>query len=260
MTPRDTVPTGGLRCEDEAYGDALARFLAGSDEKARTHAYLDDVVRRMPVRRVLLDVGAGDGTTACHLSRFFERTVCIEPSEHMRRVLERACPHALVLADPVLRAQPGVSADLALLSHVLYYVPRAQWAPTVLRVLDWVEPGGTLLIVLQNPDDACMRMVRHFTGNRFDLRELADELTTTGNVPARALALESVPARYTGTDLDEVVAVAAFHLNVPSPGPGGEPVSREAVADYVRRHFADRAGGFTMSHAQDVLRIHRPRP
>lgn len=190
MELEDAGRAGELRCEEEAYRHALALFLSGSDEKSRTHAYLDDVVRRMPARRVLLDVGPADGTTTSHLSPFFERTVCIEPSEPMRRALERVCPEALVLAEPVAEAEPGVSADLTLLSHDLYYVPREQWAPTVLRVLDWVEPGGTLSVVAYQPD--------------------------------------------------------------------AEAPPQEAVAEYVRRHFADPAGGFTMQHAQDVLRIRRP--
>ncbi|MEV5342509.1 methyltransferase domain-containing protein [Streptomyces sp. NPDC052676] len=258
MELEDTGRSGELRCEDEAYRHALALFLAGSDEKARTHAYLDGVVSRMPARRVLLDVGPADGTTTSHLSPFFERTVCIEPSEPMRRALERVCPEALVLAEPVAEAEPGVSADLALLSHVLYYVPREQWAPTVLRVLDWVEPGGTFLILLQSPDNACMRMVRHLTGAHFDLRDLADDLAAADESLADALVLDSIPARYTSTDLDEAVAVAGFHLSVAAYQPDAEAPPREAVAEYVRRHFADPAGGFTMRHAQDVLRIRRP--
>jgi hypothetical protein len=259
MVLQDIDRATGLRCEDEAYRHALARFLAGSDEKDRTHAYLDDVVRRLPARRVLLDVGPADGTTTSHLSPHFERTVCIEPSEPMRRALQRVCPDALILAEPVLEAEPGVRADLALLSHVLYYVPRAQWAPTVLRVLDWVEPGGTFLIILQNPDNACMRMVRHLTGSGFDLKELADDLAAADETLADALFLDSVPARYTSDDLDEAVAVAGFHLGVAAYEPNAVAPPREAVADYVRREFADAAGGFTMAHEQDVLRIHRPR-
>jgi len=260
MAPQKIVPAGGLRTDEDAYRDALGRFLAGTDEKDVTHAYLGQVVEGLPARRVFLDVGPADGTTTQHIAPFFERTVCIEPSEPMRRALKRACPDALVLADPVLEAQPGVTADLALLSHVLYYIPRPQWAATVLRIMEWIEPGGILLVLLQNPESACMRMVRHFTGNRFDLRELVEELTTAPPGLVGAVRLDTIPARYSSPDVEETVTVAGFHLSVPFGRPARKPPAREAVEDYVRRHFSDPGGGYTIRHDQDVLHIERPRP
>ncbi|AJP04736.1 hypothetical protein TU94_28080 [Streptomyces cyaneogriseus subsp. noncyanogenus] len=258
MSLRKTVPTGGLRTEEDGYRQALSRFLAGSDEKAVTHAYLDRVVAALPHRRVLLDIGPADGTTTRHLAPSFERTVCIEPSEPMRRALRRSCPEAVVLPDPVLEAEPGVVADLALLSHVLYYVPPEQWAPTVLRIMEWVAPGGFLLVLLQNPDNACMNMVRHFTGCRFDLRDLTGELAGAPSGLVGDVALDAVPARYTGSHLSETVAVAEFHLSLPPPLGDGTPPPRDRLEDYVRRHFLTPEGSYTIRHDQDVLRIRRP--
>ncbi|GAB2592980.1 hypothetical protein GCM10027168_27390 [Streptomyces capparidis] len=256
MSSRRTASTGAPRTEETAYRDALRRFLAGTDEKAVTHAYLDRVVSELPARRVLLDVGPADGTTTRHLGPHFERTVCIEPSEPMRRALAVACPDALILADPVLRARPGVTADLALCSHVLYHVPRPQWRAAALRILEWTAPGGLLLILLQNPGNACMRMVRHFTGVSFDLGGLADELAAGPAHLVGDLSLDTVPARYRTDDLEEFTAVAGFHVSVPFHD--ASPPTREALRDYIRRHFADDAGGFTMTHEQDVLRVRRP--
>ncbi|WP_410539924.1 methyltransferase domain-containing protein [Streptomyces sp. KL2] len=258
MSRWKAVPAGAPRVGDEAYRHALDRFLAGTDEKTVTHAYLDRVLGALPARRVFLDVGPADGTTTRHLGRFFESTVCVEPSEPMRRTLKRTCPDARVVAEPVLRARPGVRADLALLSHVLYYIPRPQWTATVLRIMEWVAPGGLLLVLLQNPDNACMRMVRHFTGSRFDLRELVDELTAAPAHLVGDTSLDTVPARYRSGDLDETVAAAGFHLGVPSSGSAAAPPADEAVRDYVLHHFSDGSGGFEMSHEQDVLHIRRP--
>ncbi|MEU0743379.1 class I SAM-dependent methyltransferase [Streptomyces sp. NPDC006134] len=245
-----------LRPDEDAYLEAFDRFLAGTDEKSTTHAYLQGIIERLPARRVFLDVGAADGTTTRHIAPYFQRTVCIEPSAPMRRALAQACPQAEVMAEPVLEARVDAQADLALLSHVLYYVPRAQWAATVARVMEWVAPGGVLLVVLQDPDNACMRMVRHFTGRRFDLEELADELSTLPPGLAGGAGLDVVPACYRSRDLDETVTVAGFLLSVPgTPHP-----PREAIEAYVRRHFADGDGGYALRHDQHVLRVQRPAP
>ncbi|GGS99995.1 MULTISPECIES: methyltransferase domain-containing protein [Streptomyces] len=260
MEQAETPTTGGLRTDEDAYHDAFLRFLAGSDEKAVTHAYLDEVVAGLPARRVFLDVGPADGTTTRHVGRSFRHTVCVEPSAPMRRALARTCPDALVLPDPVLDADPGTNVDLALLSHVLYYLPREDWAKTVRHVLRWVEPGGTLLVVLQSPENACMRMVRHFTGARFDLAELADELTAAPDGPPGDVRLESIPAHYRSDDLAETVAVADFFLSVPDGHrtAGGTPPTRDAVTAYALRHFRTEGTGYRVDHDQDVLRVVRP--
>lgn len=253
MELEKAAEAGNLRTDEGAYLEALNRFLAGTDEKAVTHDYLRGVLERLPARRVLLDVGAADGTTTQRLLPYFEHTVCIEPSAPMRRALARACPQAEVIAEPVLEARVGVEADLALLSHVLYYVPRGQWTATVARIMEWVAPSGVLLVLLQDPDNPCMRMVRHFTGQRFDLKELADELAMLPPGLVGEIGLDVVPARYRSRDLNDTVTVAGFHLSVPGVV---TPPAREAVTAYVQRHFRDD-DGYTLPHDQHVLRIER---
>ncbi|MEU1129880.1 hypothetical protein ABZ383_08445 [Streptomyces sp. NPDC005900] len=132
--------------------------------------------------------------------------------------------------------------------------------------MGWLAPGGLLLVLMEKSDSSCMRMVEHFTGTRFDLCELADELRAQATELVGGVRLETVTARYRTEDLDE--AVADFHLSVPSDpdrdGVDGSspnaPVSRKAVEDYVRSHFHDLDGGYTISNDQHALHIHRPRP
>ncbi|MFK4064994.1 class I SAM-dependent methyltransferase [Streptomyces sp. NPDC029674] len=249
-----------MRTDEDAYSAAFDLFLAGTDQKTRTQEYLAQVAGRLATRRVFLDVGPAEGTITRHIGRLFERTVCIEPSRPMRDALAHTFPEARVLAEPLLEADPGVTVDLALLSHVLYYVPRPQWTAAVLRVMGWIAPGGLLLVLMEKSDSSCMRMVRHFTGSSFDLRELADELATAPPDLVGDVRLDTVPARYRTQDLNEAVTVADFHLGVPSTGPGGgTPPSREALEEYVRAHFHDPDGGYTISNDQHALRVERPR-
>jgi hypothetical protein len=243
-----------LCTQEGAYREAFTRFLAGTDEKTNTHAYLRGILQQLPTRQVLLDVGPADGTTTRYLAPHFGRIVCIEPSEPMRRALTLSCPQAEVVSEPVAEAKIDVRADLVLLSHVLYYLPRDQWAATVSRIMEWMAPGGLLLVLLQNPDEACMRMVQHFTGHRFDLRELADELAALPPGLIDSISLDTVPACYRSGDLNETVAVAEFHLSIP----GAPSYSRDAVEAYVRQHLRDDNGGYALRHDQHVLRLQRP--
>ncbi|MFB6889073.1 class I SAM-dependent methyltransferase [Kitasatospora sp. NPDC056327] len=261
-TGTGTAEAGPVRVLDVTGADyrrAFELFLAGTDEKPLTHARLSEVVAGLGRRRVLLDVGAGEGRTTAHLAQYFERTVAVEPSAAMREKLRQACPEALVLPEPIAAARPPGPADLVHLSHVLYYVPPQDWPATVRRVLDWVAPGGTLLVVLQNPESPCMRMAAHFTGVRYDLGPLAERLAEgeRGGAAGYACALEALDLRYRTDRPAEAVDVAEFMVNVADLASMDPLPARADLAAYVERHFARPGGGYEIGHTQDMLTVRR---
>lgn len=254
-TGTGTDPIRVLDVSGPDYRRAFELFLAGTDEKPLTHAWLDRLVTGLAHRRVVLDVGAGEGRTTAFLARSFERTVAVEPSAAMREKLAEACPGALVLPDPVERAVPPEPADLVHLSHVLYYVPPEDWLRTVRRILGWAAPGGTLLVVLQNPRSPCMTMAAHFTGVRYDLRPLLEELRE--REPAHTYALETLDLTYRAESLDEALDVAEFMVNVAELATMDPLPTRAELAAYVRHHFARPDGGYAIGHTQDMLVVRR---
>ncbi|GAA2404549.1 hypothetical protein GCM10010420_35100 [Streptomyces glaucosporus] len=257
--PNASAPVRIMEVSGEDYRRAFELFLAGTDEKAVTHEYLTELVERLPRRGLFLDVGAGNGVTTRHVGRYFERVVAVEPSGHMRRALRRRCPDAVVLPEPVDRLDLDLRPDLVLCSHVLYYLPEEEWEPTVRRLLGWVAPGGELVVVLQNPENDCMRMVRHFTPARFDLSGLAGRLAEDGGGTAGDVLLETLPVRYRATGLAEAVDVAELMVNVPSLRDRDPLPSRQDLADYLLAECSDPQGGITVTHTHDVLRVRRAR-
>ncbi|MFF7994616.1 class I SAM-dependent methyltransferase [Kitasatospora xanthocidica] len=255
---KDADPVRVLDVASADYRRVFELFLAGTDEKPVTHVRLSELVAALPHRRVLLDLGAGDGRTTAYLARSFDRTVAVEPSEAMREKLAVTCPEAVILPDRLDRVRPPEPADLVHLSHVLYYVPEADWFDTVSRALDWTAPGGTLLVVLQNPESPCMRMAAHFTGVRYDLAPLAARLRAQH--PEDDIALESLDLHYRAPDLAEAVDVAEFMVNVADLATLDPRPSRAALTAYVQDHFARPDGGYAIGHTQDMLIVRRPLP
>ncbi|WP_161500740.1 class I SAM-dependent methyltransferase [Embleya scabrispora] len=240
------------------YRRAFELFLAGSDEKAVTHAHLLALVERLPRRSVFLDIGAGSGATTRYLGSHFERAVAIEPSKYMRDALRRTYPEAEVLSDPVETAEPGVLADFALCSHMFYFLPASQYLPTVRRLLGWVRPGGELVLILQNPNNECMRLVRHFFDIRFDLSSTANALRTGHEDLVGSCTLETLPVRFHADNLADTLAVAEFMANVPDLAERPTRPTRKDLEQYVLKHFADPDGtGFTITHDHDIVRIRR---
>ena len=236
-----------------AYHEAFGVFLRCTDQKTNARRWLDDFVERMADRLVLIDAGAGNGQVTAWLLDRFERTIAIEPNPSLNADLMLACPSAEILSVPILKADPGSIAHLVLCSHVLYYIPQSEWEAHVRHMASWLAPGAALIIVLQNPDTDCMRMLDHFLGRHFDLGQVADMVSRDGRYHAKRYL---VPAHVTTSYPDEAYTVAEFMLNLL---PITQPPSREDLKEYVMKNFHTHEGEFRFSCHQDFLVI-RPAP
>ena len=247
----DIARVGVYDSQSVAYHQAFQVFLDHTDQKVNARRWLDALVQSLPVRRVFLDAGAGNGQVTAWFLDQFEGTIAIEPNASLRAELRRTCPKADVLPVKILDAKPGVPGDLILCSHVLYYIERGEWRATVARMASWLAPHGTLVIVLQNHETDCMRMLEAFLGQRFDLDALSREFDALHGQRYR-VDRQLVPAHVTTADLAPAYTIAEFMLNLlPMPN----PPMRAALEDYVRQHFAAPGGGFRFSCHQDFLVI-----
>jgi trans-aconitate methyltransferase len=237
-----------------AYHEAFQVFLAHTDQKVNARRWLDGLVQSLAHRRVFIDAGAGNGQVTAWFVDQFERTIAVEPSPSLSADLRQTCPRADVHAVPILDARPAALGDLILCSHVLYYVDRGLWMAHLDRMASWLAPGGTLVVVLQNHETDCMRMLETFHGRSFSLTALAGEFEKEHGDQFQ-IQRELVPAHVTAPDLATAYVIAEFMLNLlPLPN----PPAREIVEKYIRDHFGNRGNGFRFSCHQDFLTV-RPR-
>ncbi|MEV5680290.1 MULTISPECIES: class I SAM-dependent methyltransferase [unclassified Streptomyces] len=241
--------------QSSEYEKAFRMFLAHTEGKDSGSAHLASTVAALPRRGMFIDAGAGAGRATAALAGSFERVTAIEPSPHLRHRLVRACPQARVLADSIATAVPEETADLVLCEHVLYHVDTGQWLPTLERLASWTAPGGRTVVVLQNPDGDCMRMLRHFTGHRYDLRSLIAPFTASDIHREWRLTLTTVAATVEAPDLDTALTIAQFLLNdAPMPTP---PPRLDDLAGYLQDHHRTPDGGYRLTCPQDYLHMER---
>jgi len=230
---------------------AFQVFLNYTDQKVNCRRWLDAFVGSLPAHRVFLDAGAGTGQTTGWFIDKFERTIAIEPSPSLSAELRRICRQAEVLPVPILEARPDKLADLILCSHVLYYIDVEEWQAHLARMASWLAPKGALVIVLQNPDTDCMRMVEALLGKHLDLhsqvlqfeQESGNRFQSEGHL---------VPAHVTTPDFASAYAIAEFMLNVFALP---DPPAKNLLEDYVRTHFKQPGAGYRFSCHQDCLVI-----
>jgi hypothetical protein len=148
-------------------------------------------------------------------------------------------------------ARIGTAADLILCSHVFYYIDAAEWLPTLERLASWLSSGGVLVLVIQNHDTDCMRMLEHFFGRRFLVSSLARQFEEERGGAYQVL-VETVPAYVETPDFPSADAVAEFMLNLL---PMSDPPARHALEEYVRARFQRSNGSFRFSCNQDFVQI-----
>ncbi len=235
------------------YHRAFQVFLDHTDQKLKAQKWLTDLIDRLPSRRVFIDAGAGNGKVTTWFTERFGRTIAIEPNASLRSELKRACPTAEVIAEKILDAKIGAAADLILCSHVFYYIDVAEWLPNLNRLASWLSSGGVLVLVVQNHDTDCMRMLEHFFGRRFLLSSLARQFEEECG-GAYQVRVETVSAHVETRDFPSAYAIAEFMLNLlPIP----DPPARHALEDYVRARFERPDGSFRFSCDQDFVQIWR---
>lgn len=206
----------------------------------------------LPARKVFIDAGAGNGELTRTFAGAFDRTIAIEPNTYLLSQLQRAIPQVDAIGTSILATSPETQGDFVLCSHTLYYIPAEEWLAHLERLVSWLSPTGVTVVVLQNRGTACMTMLEHFFGHRFDLGGLADafrarhddcyDVTTTLD-----LAHVETP------DPAAAYTVAEFILNLlPIIS---QPPARRDVEAYVAKHFVTAAGTHRLSVHQDFLQI-----
>ncbi|MFN0051148.1 MAG: class I SAM-dependent methyltransferase [Planctomycetales bacterium] len=240
--------------DSPAYREAFQAFLDHTDQKTNAFAWLSAEIARLPRRHTLIDAGAGNGQLTARLAPQFEKVIAIEPNPSLVQELRVACPSAEIIERTITQGFPSSQADFIICSHILYYIPRAEWLINTQRLTGWLHPGGVLAIAIQNPQTDCMQMVRHFIGGELDgLAQLQAEFSSQ-STPDFEARFETVTAHIETTDLETACRIAEFILNVQ---PMQHPPRWEDLKNYVADQFRQPTGGYRFSCHQDFLRIVR---
>jgi hypothetical protein len=240
----------------EAYERSFKVFLQHTDQKKRARRWLETFLTSLPSKQVLIDAGAGSGEVTFWLSPSFNKTIAVEPNPFLLQKLQSVLPQAEGICKPILEATPSAKADLILCSHTFYYIPQPSWMAHLDRLLTWMQPTGSLVIVLQHHDTDCMRMLEHFCGHRFNLTTLADMLKAK-HASRYDLRLVRDDAYIETSTFESAFTIAEFMLNLL---PLQAPPSKAALESYIRSQFVPLQRGYRFSCHQDFLQIRSAEP
>jgi SAM-dependent methyltransferase len=126
------------------------RQIQGSERIER----LDDLLRRLPLRPDVLEIGSGAGVRSTRILAERGRLTGVDISiEQVKRARERAPEARFVHGDVMSVEFPPETFDAVVSFYVLNNLPREELGPLFARIRHWLRPGGWLLASLPATDN-----------------------------------------------------------------------------------------------------------
>lgn len=206
-------PIRVFHSHDEYYDQVFTLFIKSTDQKQQATAWLTDFLSRYPQNQRAVDAGAGNGILTRPLAAHFAEVVAVEPNPSLLAELAASGDNIRILPDTIEEAPVEEGrAEFGLCSHVLYYVPRADWESMLHRILSWVQPGGTLIVVLQAEDTDCMKFYSALRGHGFPITTFMQEFAQQPGV--KSVEIIRQPSRIITQSEEELVMILEFMTNL----------------------------------------------
>lgn len=206
-------PIRTFHSHDEYYDQVFTLFIKSTDQKQQADAWLRDFLSRFPAHQRAVDAGAGNGILTRPVAEHFAEVVAVEPNPSLLAELAASGSNIRILPDTIEEAPVEAGrAEFVLCSHVLYYVPRPEWETLLHRLLSWVQPGGTLIVVLQAENTDCMKFYAALRGHGFPITQCMEEFSHQPGVASVNIVRQ--PSRILVQSDEELVMILEFLANL----------------------------------------------
>ena len=131
-----------------------SRSGSGAISGSERLEHLDDLLRRLPARPDVLELGSGAGVRSTRVLAERGRLTGVDiSSEQVRRARERIPDARFIQADVMAVELAPESFDAVVSFYVLNNLPRDELGPLFERVRAWLRPGAWLLASLPARDN-----------------------------------------------------------------------------------------------------------
>jgi hypothetical protein len=225
------------------YPDDYEVYKACTDEPSVLAATLLDII---PSPGRLLDIGPGDGRLTLALSRHCRGLHFCEPQEALHARTSHLLNQAGIAASGSMQAFPcGVphgSFDLALASHVLYFVSRSDWLGFFAAITECLVPSGRVAVILQEARSELRRALADSESDRWCVAEdLLESDAIMSGLGLRLDARRSVIPRLKARTVQEVRAIGRIMFGremPPTASLHGERLSERLLHQGLENHQA----------------------
>ncbi|MBN8232715.1 class I SAM-dependent methyltransferase [Corallococcus macrosporus] len=179
----------GITMSPQDYATAFRILAASARHPENIHQIVTErLLPKLSAHPNLLDVGAGAGTVAERLAPLFDSLTLLEPNPAQSARFHHEKAKVLPLSLDGYDSKDRY--DLVVCSHVMYHVPVSEWGGFIDRLLGFVRPGGTCLMVMAAARGPTHAMCREFSDTLYFSEHIVAEVQRKG-LPHEVLATMS---------------------------------------------------------------------
>lgn len=248
----------GTYFNDDHYAITVELMVGSITEARKIGIFLNRLVLpSLEAREKVLDVGPGDGYLIAWIGNKFKQVTAVDINKNfieqldvkkriLKRYLELIKIHGSIL-------DVGLTAnfyDLALLSHVLYYIDSEKWMSVVGNIYQSLKPNGIAVVVLGGDKFGKANLIKYYQGNPIDIDTLAHQCIAkygSSNVQVFA-SKETVITK----DIKAMLHIAGLFLHDVQV-----TATKESLTNYINRHCRIFENHFEMTTQQKFILIRK---
>ncbi len=237
------------------YLDALELALSSTLETRHRAIFLwKKMLPLVAFKNNFLDVGIGDGKITRLISSVFQNVTVIDTSISALNVLPGLLRNKIKInkiCDSVLNTSLQNNLyDFSLLSHVLYYIKPQYWIDIIEKLYHATKQGGLIVVAHSGNDSGKARLMKHFGGKTPNIDELFQWCR-------QRFSYDHVHGfcsdeNFVAKGLTEMLHISGFMLY-----DAGASASREALTEYINKHFKRDDNSFCMTTRQKFIVIRK---
>ena len=244
----------GTFINDEHYLQALHLVLESTAEtKHRGYFLIKEVMPRIKNKRTLLDVGIGNGEVLKWLGRQFTEVHVIDNNLAALNNLNTTNKKILRSSTILKKIPRSVEAttlpthkfDLAILSHILYYIDKNKWMDILKNIYSSLKIGGIAVIILSDGHEGKKKLMHNFGNKYLDFDDFIEECSKNFGTTFESFVTDEV---FHTKTLAHMLHIAAFFLlDI------GTTTNKEKLEEYINTHYLQKTGNFLMTSQQKIL-------
>lgn len=242
--------------QNEAHYLKTLQLVLKSTHETRNlnHFFLKKIIPIVITKNNLLDIGPGDGSLTSSIAQYFNHLTAVDLNskilDDLSDILSCKTEYAK-LPVGILGAQLMPDHyDLAVLSHVLYYIPPEKWFEVVKKTYNSLKQNGILVIALGGDERGKAELIRTFAGVKLGIDQLA--VNCIDEFSSRNVDLYASEEVFITFTIQAMLHIAAFMLRDVDV-----QASKHALIDYINSKMKKSDDRFVMTSRQKFIVIRK---
>lgn len=238
---------------EQHYLKTLSLVLSSTHETRNRIVFcLNEILPLIPKEGSLLDIGPGDGSLTRTLAHHFKHITMVDVNHHALTHLKEMLPSSInstQITGSILNIDlKSNHYNLAVLSHMLYYIEPQLWLGIIKSVYRSLKENGMVVIIMGGDELGKSELIHYFGGEVLGINPLAIQCRNTFG--ASNVSLYASDESFVTCNADAMLHISSFML-----ADANIKTSKDDLNRYITQRLRHSDSHFEMTTRQKYIII-----